>query len=1174
MTTGQPRRDGVQDRLTGHAGVQPVTLQGPGLSSPTPLRAPDLSAQARISQQLAEWGGNRIAEKVNKQNEKDMLAGQVAAAQGQTLEEINMAGNKWALEGYRMVDAQTVSSSLLAAQQAEIDNVDYQLSQDEWRDKYVGRLDAALEGVDPETARLVREQMTAHIPALVSQHTTRNVEWKEQENFDALERGIDVISRDPTATEALVLFAKGGEDSPTAGLSDDRRQAATVSGVVRAFDNDNPLAYSALVKEGLLGDNLTSDEQNAIKAAQQRFETRRRTEYNEELFNGEQALMDKVENGELSPPQAVEELSLLYADHGIKMDRADAGAIFSNAEQGQNTANFTASLLIEEAALRGDYGTIAKLSARALPGLGGNLPLADGAPADWDQIRAGIFAGESGGDYDALFGFSNRAGGKFANVRLTEMTVDEALAFADPRGEYAQWTKGQVGRVATPMGAYQIVGTALRAAKKGLGLTGNEKMTPELQEKLGLYIYNTQGTGAWEGYKGKQSGGNYTAMSDADMAEWSDLVTKHKGDVTAAAVERKFGLGAVATYTLGKASKEVMDYAASVKTGLENWRAPTAADLQAAAQEKLTTTRERLAMEVYEQTEPRLNDLDEKYKRGEMDRSEWKAQREAVYSEYGRARTEADVRHEVATIKAATDYSMAQAQKAGDEQYQLGVEAAKAAMTTPQLAWEEVLNNPASTAEEITAANVRYVEERGAIFDQYGIRAIDRGDGANAENMVRRTRDAMDKQKVWREQETEIEAAIAGGFVADLPKALQERAFKKVQEQTVQLYTEAATSGAISEEAANANIAKDMNAAFAQIGVVDPKVARQMTAAVSAPLVDKDGNPNPRAVDAITQWAELKAMNPRAADTMLSGEALAKAEAVLARTGGDPSLIGEAVRDIGMETSSRSPLAEDIDTFMAKPSVQAGIDAAIDTFLASEDIGFFQAAWSDRADLSQTYDRGYTAADNLWSDENKSLVKGEISAELAKLKRQNPNIKESDLVARAAENVERRTQPIGGDIVVLPAGQDFGKMFFGSRAAEFDHDGAVNSAVMSWLRSPEAQAQYPFLGERTFAEGLPGWVQGGIDAIPFVNFDPAMSWTEAGDTDDTGVRPFRAFVTANKTVAVEVLLPNGNYSEPIVIPAGEAGKLYMKQKKGEMLKEPTGLGTVPGMGGFGGIPMP
>ncbi len=128
-----------------------------------------------------------------------------------------------------------------------------------------------------------------------------------------------------------------------------------------------------------------------------------------------------------------------------------------------------------------------------------------------EQLKRMVFPGESGGDYNALFGYANRPGGQFAGVNLTDMTVDQALEFANPRGPYGQSVKDQIGRVATPMGAYQIVGTTLRAAKEGLGLTGSERMTPELQDRLGMWIYQNQGPGAWEAWG--RSGGSGSASS-------------------------------------------------------------------------------------------------------------------------------------------------------------------------------------------------------------------------------------------------------------------------------------------------------------------------------------------------------------------------------------------------------------------------------------------------------------------------------------------------------------------------------------------------------------------------------------------------------------------------------------------------------------------------------------
>tara|TARA_R110002096_G_scaffold159079_1_gene324767 strand:- start:2821 stop:4260 length:1440 start_codon:yes stop_codon:yes gene_type:complete len=132
---------------------------------------------------------------------------------------------------------------------------------------------------------------------------------------------------------------------------------------------------------------------------------------------------------------------------------------------------------------------------------------------DWPTIQKRIFDTESGGDYNALYGYANRPGKAFAGTSVTDMTVDQALAFADPSGPYAQSVKSQVGRVATPMGAYQVVGSTLADAKRGLRLTGSEKMTPGLQDMIGKWVLNTQGPGAWEGLKNISKGASNMAAT-------------------------------------------------------------------------------------------------------------------------------------------------------------------------------------------------------------------------------------------------------------------------------------------------------------------------------------------------------------------------------------------------------------------------------------------------------------------------------------------------------------------------------------------------------------------------------------------------------------------------------------------------------------------------------------
>ena len=132
----------------------------------------------------------------------------------------------------------------------------------------------------------------------------------------------------------------------------------------------------------------------------------------------------------------------------------------------------------------------------------------------WADIQRGIFAGESGGDYGALYGFANRPGKMFSDVDVRNMTINEVLDFQNPQGPYAQYVGGlNKGVVSSPAGAYQIVGRTLRDARDRMGLTGGERFDEAMQDRIGRWIYDTQGTGAWEGYQGPRSDGMATAVT-------------------------------------------------------------------------------------------------------------------------------------------------------------------------------------------------------------------------------------------------------------------------------------------------------------------------------------------------------------------------------------------------------------------------------------------------------------------------------------------------------------------------------------------------------------------------------------------------------------------------------------------------------------------------------------
>lgn len=144
--------------------------------------------------------------------------------------------------------------------------------------------------------------------------------------------------------------------------------------------------------------------------------------------------------------------------------------------------------------------------------------------ATWQEIQQGIFAGESGGDYNALFGYQNRPGGIFSDVKVSEMSIADILDFTNPSGAYGQFVANtrpdpEMG-VATPVGAYQVVGTTLRDAVKKLGIDASQKFDKATQDRIGKYIFETQGAKAFAGYKGpKMDGQQPTAQPTAQQMQ-------------------------------------------------------------------------------------------------------------------------------------------------------------------------------------------------------------------------------------------------------------------------------------------------------------------------------------------------------------------------------------------------------------------------------------------------------------------------------------------------------------------------------------------------------------------------------------------------------------------------------------------------------------------------------
>ncbi|MDB6179009.1 hypothetical protein PAF17_16070 [Paracoccus sp. Z330] len=108
-------------------------------------------------------------------------------------------------------------------------------------------------------------------------------------------------------------------------------------------------------------------------------------------------------------------------------------------------------------------------------------------PGSFRASNGGLFdlldQHEGAGGYDTLYGHAQK-NGPFSGTKVSNMTVGEAIDFSRPDGAYAQHVKGQVGRIATPMGRGQIVGTTLRRTAEQMGIDPSTPFNAATQDAM------------------------------------------------------------------------------------------------------------------------------------------------------------------------------------------------------------------------------------------------------------------------------------------------------------------------------------------------------------------------------------------------------------------------------------------------------------------------------------------------------------------------------------------------------------------------------------------------------------------------------------------------------------------------------------------------------------------
>lgn len=331
MAKGLERREVVQDRFTGARQVQVQNVPQTPVQSPRPTSSRDVGGVQQSLAEIAKFGSRKFAEMAATKKEQDEIAGRIAYSQGKTLTELEDEGvTGHTLDGYRMMQAASTASAMFEAQAQRIRDGDYELSPDEYRDQLGKVVADSTKGLDPATARLTLAQFSEQMPRLAGMHMREHYAGIERKTFSALADAVATVSRDPASHSALRVFAAGGPDSPAGSLSDERRTAAVVEGVRRAFAEDNPYAFAVLDQQGVLeGLPLSADQKGAVMNARNAYENRQREFFNAQYFETVRNTEKSLKAGSISLTTAMKRIAAANAELGVRTKTSDMSGLYA-----------------------------------------------------------------------------------------------------------------------------------------------------------------------------------------------------------------------------------------------------------------------------------------------------------------------------------------------------------------------------------------------------------------------------------------------------------------------------------------------------------------------------------------------------------------------------------------------------------------------------------------------------------------------------------------------------------------------------------------------------------------------------------------------------------------------------------------------------------------------------
>lgn len=1194
-----------QDTTRQLAGNSPMEMQSqynispdaprnvPGVRQVAAPQTHNFGIEQDILDGLAEFGSKTIREAANARYTRIAAEGAMAYTQGKAVEDLPTDNNKWALEGYRVMEANTTSAALLAAQQAEISTSLYQLSPEEFRAQYGKRMEAALEGKDERVQDVLREQLMKAMPTLIEQHTREHAGYLETKNVEAVETAVDIMSRDTSNTDAVVGIARG--EGAASALATDKQQAAVVSGVVRALANGNPNAYYILKNEGAF-DSLPTNLITALDAAKNQYDAKVKSEYDPARQSAEAEIDRKIANGEyLTPEEAAKAKADFYAEYGVELTAAEADAAMGAQREAGQAENQSLQYSIKTAKLQGDYGKIAELTAPYANNAGqtGDLPVYEhnttieyqmgparpnrpnqpvldviGKTAE-DVFGAGakviVTSGQEGPDRKQ-HGSNRHKTGNAADIKIVRPDGSVVKASDADMAAFAKQaaTNGATG---IGFGDEYMGGQHIHVdlVKPGSGqstvwASGAKAHAHEINGAM-----SSRKTGP--------------KIGPVDQQKWRTSVEYAKGDLEVAAIVYSDGQAAADAWVQAgrdpsKLSAKAGAFSNAVMQQVNGTKYETSQTRAARSQAIYEQVRERAQVEQAAVIQARDIELDDAFKAGQIDYSTYTQERKANRDAYGVATTAADLKYAAGQQAQAADAAARAAKNAADSQaadraemHRIAVAQGKADYDTQLEAITKQPKPSGMSQAEFNAMQQQQIAEATKQFEttlttsaqQNQVPLAKQGISDAISVVAAQTKAALKRASENSQLATSIEHYVGTGSLNTAPAAVQQRAWEDHQANVKTTIMQSAnTTGMKPDQIAEYKQDLDEDF-FAKSNYVPPEVQAQMSGPLLGELVGKDGVPSPQALAAIQAYAQLRDKSSTAANKLLTPEARIIAEAVLDASGGNTEAMPRVLGAMWNEGLGNKFRGQPVPNWGERVDIKRTISERVGTGGMLSWLGKQIFGASDYDNLNLT-------------PESRSAMTSLLTSKVDAISKRLPDLNPKWILGQAEKEVLRSTAPYRADpgaiefdsmtalgwmgleetttnsFVIAQDGRDLWDDMFGAKADAYLKDrGNFATAIDTYFRSDTFSSRYGQV-RPTQPTTMERAVDGAMFALTF-------GLSAADDEDRMGVVPKYTIdsIKGGKAMVTFALDDEGT-EKTLVVPLREIGDFYQGTDKATNMK--------------------